>query len=78
MPMEATACGHAAVWACEWPAPLLSATASVDDGVAVTVSFFKRLPRKMHYATEQSEGSTASPGRVMWCRYASEVRPDDE
>lgn len=68
------------LWACEWPGPPLSATVSVDDGAAVAVTFFQRLPRKMHYATEQSEERTAIPGRVLWgwYRYANEVRPDDE
>ena len=68
------------LWACEWPGPPLSATVSVNGGAAVAVSFFHRVPRKMHYGTEQPEERTPSPGRVLWdhYRHASQVRLDDE
>jgi hypothetical protein len=64
------------LWACEWPGPPLSATVSVNDDAAVAVSFFQRVPRRMHYGAEQPEERPASPGRVLWgwYRYASEGR----
>jgi hypothetical protein len=67
------------LWACEWPGPPFGATVSVNDGPAVAVSFFSRVPRRMHYGTEQPEHRVASPGRVLWgyYRHASETRPDE-
>jgi hypothetical protein len=64
------------LWACEWPGPPLSATVSVNGGAAVAVSFFRRVPRKMHYGAEQPEERTASPGQILrgYYRPASEVR----
>jgi hypothetical protein len=62
------------LWTCEWPAPPLSATITVDGGTAVAVSFFQRRPRVAHYAAGQLEERPAIPGKVVrgWYRHASE------
>jgi hypothetical protein len=67
------------LWACEWPGPPFGAAVSVNDGPAVAVSFFSRVPRRMHYGTGQPGHRAASPGRVTrgWYRYAGEARPDE-
>lgn len=63
------------VWACEWSRPPAGPTASplnasvcVDGGAKVAVTFFE--PRRLHYASGESEGPPRRPGQVLtgWYR----------
>lgn len=54
------------LWTCEWPAPPLHATISVDGGTAVAVGFFQRVPRSTQYnTTDQPQGLSTTPGKVL-------------
>jgi hypothetical protein len=66
------------LWVCEWAGPPLSATVSIDGGAAIAVSFFHRLPRKLHFGTEQPGERAARPGMVLrgLYLYSSKVRPE--